>query len=310
MHSPNTSRNRPKGGAWVTIGAFDGVHLGHQQVIRSLAEKADNHRQLAVVVTFYPHPQKVLRNIAEPFYLNTPEEKDEIFRMLGVDSILTVHFTHQFAKTSADQFMHSLHAQLAFSNLLVGHDFRLGAGRQGDFTVLEAIGAELGYQVAAVEPLLLDGETVSSSRIRGLLREGRIAQANRLLGRPYELSGPVVHGDGRGKHIGIPTANLAVWAEKMIPATGVYAAFAEIEDQRHLSVVNIGHGPTFYEHPAEKGIEVHMLDFNQDIYGKYMRLRLVERIRPEIKFSSAAELMDRIQEDIRISKEVLIHVAT
>jgi riboflavin kinase / FMN adenylyltransferase len=309
MRQPLETNAARGGGAWLTIGSFDGVHFGHQQVVRSLVEKAKEGHAPAVVVTFFPHPQKVLREVSEPFYLSTPEEKNAVLHQLGVNSILTIHFDRQFSQTPADRFMRLLHRQLGFTHLMIGHDFRLGANREGDYARLEHIGSQLGYQVTAIQPVQLDGETVSSSQIRTLLREGNISQANCLLGRTYQLEGPVVHGDGRGRHIGIPTANLAGWREKLIPATGVYAAFCQLAGQEYQAVVNIGPRPTFYETPAEKSIEVHILDFKQEIYGQPMRLRLVERIRPEIKFSSADELMDQIRKDIGVSREVLAHAS-
>lgn len=309
MRPPLAPHGARGGGAWITIGSFDGVHLGHQHIIRSLVEQARRANSPAVAVTFYPHPQKVLRNVGEPFYLSTPEEKDGLMSNLGVDSVLTIHFDLPFSKTSAADFMRCLHNQLAFSRLMIGHDFTLGANREGNFSMLERIGQELGYQVAAIEPVRIESRTISSSGIRDLLTAGNIAEANRYLGRPYQLSGPVVHGDGRGKHIGIPTANLAVWEEKLVPAVGVYAALAEVEGLTYDSVVNIGHRPTFYEHPAEKSIEVHLLEFDREIYGQRMRLKLVERIRPEIRFSSAQELMDQIHKDISQTKEILTHAS-
>ncbi len=298
------------GGAWVTIGSFDGVHYGHRHIIDTLVENARKNHSPSVVVTFYPHPHKVLRNIEEPFYLCTPEEKDKLIKNMGVDSVLTIYFNHDFSKTPADQFMRSLHGQLAFSQLMIGYDFRLGANREGDFSTLGKIGEKIGYRVTAINPMQMDGMTISSSHIRHLLNEGNITEANRFLGRLYDLSGYVIHGDGRGKHIGIPTANLSIWKEKLAPAPGVYAAFAELDGQNRFSVVNIGYRPTFYQSPAKKSIEVHLLNFDQDIYRKWMRLQLVERIRSEIKFSSADELMDQIHKDISLSKEVLSHAST
>ncbi len=309
MRSLHDAHGVRRGGAWITIGSFDGVHLGHQHIIRSLVEQARRSDSPAVVVTFFPHPQKVLRNFEEPFYLSTPEEKDEQMNLLRVGSVLTIHFDLPFSKTPARDFMRCLHSRLAFSRLMIGHDFTLGANREGNFNMLERIGRDLGYRVTAVEPVRMETGKISSSGIRDLLNAGEIAKANRLLGRPYQISGPVVHGDGRGKHIGIPTANLAVWKEKLVPAVGVYAAQAEVDGRTYPSVVNIGHRPTFYEVPADKSIEVHLLQFNRDIYGQQMRLNLVERIRPEMKFASAQELMDQIQQDIRQTKEMLAHAA-
>jgi len=307
MQSPLNKHDSHNRAAWLTIGSFDGVHMGHQHIIRSLVEKSRQNQCPAVVVTFFPHPQKVLGKIEEPFYLNTPEEKDELMQQLGVDSVLTIHFDLIFSKTTAADFMHMLHHQMAFSHLMIGYNFTLGANREGNSSVLKSIGRKLGYRVEAIKPVQIDAQTVSSSYIRDLLNSGNITSANRFLGRPYQLSGTVIHGDGRGKHIGIPTANLAVWKEKLVPASGVYATIAEMDRHSHAAVVNIGHRPTFYENSTEKSIEVHLLDFSQVIYGDVMRLNLVERIRSEKKFASVQELINQIHEDINQTKEILTH---
>lgn len=297
-------------GSAITIGSFDGVHLGHQKIIRSVVEHAHQNVSAAVVVTFFPHPSKVLRKIEAPFYLNTIEEKTEALKNLGVDAVETITFSPQFARTPAEKFIRDLHNRLKFSKLIVGSDFKMGADRRGDINLISKMGAELGYEVQAVSVKQQDGNIISSSRIRDFLRKGELRQANQLLGRWYELRGAIVHGDGRGKHIGIPTANIAVWPEKLIPSTGVYAAFSEIEGRSYNSVVNIGHRPTFYQPGAEQTVEVHILQFNQDIYGKQMILKLVERIRSERKFSSAEELMQQIETDIQQSKEILAHATS
>ena len=292
-------------GAWLTIGSFDGVHIGHQQIIKTLVRGAATEKASSLVVTFYPHPVKVLKDIQAPFYLTTPEEKDRELSGLGITSILTIRFNRDLANLSAYDFMKILHDRLKFSCLLIGYDFHLGKNREGDITELTAIGENLGYCVRAIEPLESGSQAVSSSRVRKLIMEGQLGEANKMLGRWYELSGEVVHGDGRGRHIGIPTANISCWSEKLIPATGIYSSWAQLDDRLIPSVVNIGLRPTFYENPTLQTIEVHLLDFNRDIYGSNMRLHFVNRIRYEEKFDSAETLMKQIRADINKSREVL-----
>ena len=303
-HTENKSKQQ---GAWVTIGSFDGVHIGHQQIIKTLTEGANAENSASVIVTFFPHPAKVLRPFPDPFYLSTPEEKDATLARLGLNSVLTINFSRELANLTAFEFMSVLHRQLKFSCLLIGYDFRLGANREGDFHKLRDIGEQLGYCVRAIEPLQSTSQVVSSSLVRKLISEGEITAANAMLGQEYMVSGEIVHGDGRGRHIGIPTANIETWKEKLIPKIGVYAAFAQLEGYRHKAVVNIGRRPTFYDNPALQTIEVHLLDFDKDIYGSHLSLNFFERIRDEVKFNSADELMGQIRKDIMDSREVLEH---
>ena len=297
-------------GAWVTIGSFDGVHIGHQQIIKTLTEGAKAEKSASVIVTFFPHPAKVLRPFPDPFYLSTPEEKDATLARLGLTSVLTINFSRELANLTAFEFMSILHRQLKFSCLLIGYDFRLGANREGDFYKLRDIGEHLGYCVRAIEPLQSTSQVVSSSLIRKLISEGEITASNIMLGQEYTVSGEIVHGDGRGRHIGIPTANIEPWKEKLIPKIGVYAAFAQLEGYRYKAVVNIGRRPTFYDKPALQTIEVHLLDFDKDIYGSHLSLNFFERIRDEVKFNSADELMGQIRKDIMDSREMLEHATT
>ncbi len=292
-------------GAWVTIGSFDGVHLGHQRIIKTLTEGAKAENSASVIVTFYPHPAKVLRPFPDPFYLSTPEEKDAIFTNLGLTSVLTLKFSPALASLTSFEFMSILYRQLRFSCLLIGYDFRLGANREGDLKELQKIGDRLGYCVRTIEPLQSTLQVVSSSLIRKLISEGGITSANDLLGRAYSISGNIVHGDGRGRHIGIPTANIEPWKEKLIPQAGIYAAFAHLEGISYQAVVNIGRRPTFYDQPGYQTIEVHLLDFDKVIYGSHLRLSFIKRIRDEMKFNSAEELMRQIRKDILDAREVL-----
>ncbi len=305
--TPDQKNDHPNNtaGTWATIGAFDGVHLGHQTLIQTLVKESRQAGKSSTVVTFFPHPVKVLRDTKGPYYLTTPEEKNQIIKSLGVDTILTLHFTHSLANQSADSFIRILYNQIHFSCLLIGYDFRFGANREGDIHILSALGKELGYCVRAIEPFSKTAQPVSSSRIRELIQAGEIRSANDLLGRPYSARGRIIHGDARGRQFNMRTANLEIWPEKLLPCPGVYAAFAELGNQRFQTVVNIGSRPTFYEKPTLQTVEAHLLDFNQDIYDQQMQLKFIQRIRPEKKFSGAEELMVQIKQDIQFTREVL-----
>ena len=310
MSSDTAGNKTNRQGAWITIGSFDGVHIGHQQIIKTLVEGAKTDKTSSVVVTFFPHPAKVLRAFPDPFYLSTPEEKDNALASLGLTSVLTIQFNRLLASLTVHEFMSILHNQLKFSCLLIGYDFRLGANREGDIHRLREIGEKLGYCVRAIKPLQSTSQVVSSSLIRKLISDGDITNANTMLGRWFAASGEIIHGDGRGKHIGIPTANIEPWSEKLIPKIGVYAALAELNGRLYQAVVNIGRRPTFYSTPAQQTIEVHLLAFNRGIYGSRLCLNFVKRIRDEVKFNSAEDLMRQIRKDINDSSEVLEYATT
>ncbi len=215
--------------AWATIGTFDGVHRGHQAILVPMLQAAHAAGSPAVVVTFYPHPVAVLRGISEPICLTSPDERAHLLGRLGVDVVLTLSFDRALAAWSAQEFMQRMSERLGLRQLWVGNDFALGRNRQGDIPTLRAIGQELGYTVHVTDEVVIEGERVSSSQIRSLLRGGDVRQAARLLGRPYVLEGTVAHGDGRGRDLGFPTANVDFWPEKIAPAYGVYATWTWVD---------------------------------------------------------------------------------
>jgi riboflavin kinase/FMN adenylyltransferase len=304
---PEKTSVAPAKPVWLTIGTFDGVHLGHQAIITSLVRRAHAEKKPAVVVTFFPHPAEILRGLNGPYYLSTPQERESLIKTLGVDEVITLNFTAEFAKKTAREFIQNLYAQTPFSCILVGYDFRFGAKREGDISILRNLGQEFGFAVQAISPQSIHGRVISSSAIRELILSHKVHEAAELLGRWYSVSGEVVHGDGRGKHIGIPTANVAAWPRRLMPATGVYAARVEVDNQFYPAVLNIGSRPTFYFPPAEQTVEVHILDFHEDIYGKSINVNFIEFIRLEKRFNSAEELMDQIRKDIQTTREVLAH---
>jgi len=222
--------------AWLTIGSFDGIHLGHQEILRQLTRGAHAAGSPAVVLTFYPHPAVVLGKRKRAFYLTTPDEQAELLDALSIDLLITHPFDQVVASLSAHQFLNRLIDHLGLSQLWVGHDFAMGHNREGDVPALRRLGELHDFQVQVISPVMLEGEVVSSSRIRALLAAGDLAQANRLLGRPYQLSGMVVHGQGRGRTLGIPTANLTVSEERALLQTGVYACRARVHDRWHFGV--------------------------------------------------------------------------
>ena len=296
--------------AWITIGSFDGIHLGHQKIIANLVEGAKRAEAPSIVITFFPHPTAYIKNITDPYYLTSPEEKDRILSKLGVSSILTVHFNDSISQLSPRDFMSALHRQLKFSCLLVGYDFCLGANRKGDLEELEDLGNKIGFCVRAIAPLQQRSKPISSSIIRTALKGGDPNTANTILGYPYSIEGTVVHGDGRGKHIGIPTANLSVWEKKLLPVKGVYAAFALLKGKKFPAVVSIGFRPTFYEKPEQQTVEAHIINFSDQVYGMQIKLQFISRLRQEKKFGSVNELMEQIRKDISDAEEALINDTT
>ena len=295
--------------AWVTIGSFDGVHLGHQKILETLNKGAHVNQANAVAVSFHPHPAVVLRDIEDPFYITTLDEKNALLKRFGADEIINFTFDKEFSRLSPREFVQLLHQRTTFSKLLIGYDFRLGADRAGGQEALREIGKEMGFSVDVISPVLFEDKPVSSSRIRQALSKGTLMQANAMLGYPFFVTGKVVHGDGRGKHIGLPTANVFPLPQKLIPAPGVYASFTEIDTVMYLSVINIGHRPTFYDADAIQTIETHIFDFSDEIYDRQIGIHLIERLRPELKFDGVDALMAQIKYDIIKAKEILSHAA-
>ena len=296
-------------GIWLTIGSFDGVHRGHQEIIRRLADGAHAHAAPAVVLTFYPHPAVVLRGSNGPFYLSSPNERAEIIGNLGVDIVILQRFDRQLADTSARDYVMKLKERLGLRRLLVGHDFTLGRGREGDIPTLRRLGEELGFEVEEHQPVLLDGQVISSSQIRSALTAGNVERAHQLLGRSYRLTGEVIPGDGRGRTIGIPTANLNPWSEQLLPATGVYACQAQIRDKVFRAATNIGVRPTFDGSTTSLHVEAHLLDFKGDLYGQKVRLDFLARLRGEQKFPNVQALVAQIQEDIARTRQLVTQVS-
>lgn len=289
----------------VTIGVFDGVHRGHQTLIQRLVTEAQQSNCLSVVLTFFPHPDRVLRNLSGRYYLTTPEQRAEALGKLGVDCVVTHPFDEEISQVRADDFVQSLLTYLKMQELWVGKDFALGYKREGNTQFLSALGAEKGYHLSTIDLLQSDGDgVISSTMIRQSLEAGKVAQAAKWLGRPYEVRGEVVHGQQRGRTIGFPTANIAVWEEQVIPQNGVYAGWATLESgERHKAVTNVGVRPTF--DGAGVTVEAHLLDFSGDLYGQQLAFTFEKWLRGEQKFNGIQELIQQIGADAEAGRLLL-----
>jgi riboflavin kinase/FMN adenylyltransferase len=291
--------------SWLTIGVFDGVHRGHQEIIKKLTTGAHANEAPAVVLTFNPHPASVLSR-QDIKCLTLPEERADLLGKLGVDVVITEPFTRELSTVTAHDFMSRLTRRLGLRHLLIGYDFALGKGREGNAARLTEIGSELGYALEVISALSDASGVISSTEIRKLIEIGDVGEAARLLGRPYSLQGPVIHGDARGRTINVPTANIGYSTEKMIPAKGIYACWADLDDKRYQAAVNIGTNPTFTPDKRSANVEVHLLDFRREIYGKDVQLQFVERLRDELKFDSVDALIDQIWKDVEIARKILV----
>lgn len=288
----------------VTIGNFDGVHLGHQQLFEEVARKAHLIDGASVAITFDPHPLQVLRPGGIKLISNC-EQKVELVEMAGIDAMLVIPFTKEFAKTTAEYFVDEiLLKRLGMKELVVGYDYAFGKGRAGNITFLKKQGEEKGFSVTVVEAHYLEGTLVSSTRIRNLLAEGNMQEARKLLGRSYQIRGEVQYGKQRGgKEIGFPTANLKFAVEDLVPRYGVYASQVICDGKCYGGIINIGCNPTFGEQALVA--ETHIFDFNQDIYGKPIKVNLLEFLRSERKFSGVQELAAQISKDVLRAKQIL-----
>jgi riboflavin kinase/FMN adenylyltransferase len=289
----------------LTIGSFDGVHLGHQALIRAMVADARKADLPAAVLTFFPHPSVVLRGRQSTLYITSPEEKADLLGELGIDYVVNQRFDHALSVVRAADFLDMLKARLGFQDLWVGEDFALGHHRQGNRLYLEKAGAERGFRLHVIPPLIADDEVISSTRVREALRSGDVARAATYLGRPFVVPGTVVRGPGRGRRLGIPTANLSIWQERAFPGPGVYACLAEVAGRRLKAVTNIGIRPTFDDGEHTPIVEAHLLDYEGDLYGQELRLGFVDRLRDERRFPGPEALVEQIQRDIRRARKIL-----
>lgn len=284
----------------VTLGVFDGVHLGHQHLINELHRLARARGLASVVLTFHPAPVSVLRPEVRLQYITTLEERLRLLRALGVDQVGRLTFTSELAQVSARDFLKGLRDELDVRLIVGGPDLAIGRGREGTVEWLRRHGPALGVDVATVEFLSDAGRKMGSSTIREALQVGDVVTAGRLLGRPFALHGPVVRGAQRGRSLGFPTANIAVGADLAIPAFGVYVSRVYVGETAYPAVTNIGRRPTFDDGPPT--VEPHLLDFDGDLYDQELRVELLARLRGEQKFSGVEELVAQIRRDVAAAR--------
>jgi riboflavin kinase / FMN adenylyltransferase len=303
----------PPEGTVVTIGAYDGVHLGHRSVIRLVRQRAAERGLRSAVVTFDRHPAAVVRPESAPRLLTDLEQKLELLADTGIDYCLVITFDEARSQESAEDFVREVLVDcLNAADVVVGEDFHFGHRRAGNVPLLRRLGGELGFEVDGIE--LVGAESgpgggqapVSSTRIRRALVEGDLALANQLLGRDYEVRGVVALGDKRGRELGFPTANVSVPGDILLPADGIYAGWFERPDGSvHASAISLGRRPTFYVEAHVSLLEAHLLDFDGDLYGEHAKVRFVARLRDEVRFDSAEALVEQIGRDVDRARELL-----
>lgn len=291
--------------ACITLGNFDGVHLGHQALFKKTAEIAASENLTVLPVTFWPHPRSIISRHADNRLLTTRQEKNELISALGIAHILEIPFTAALAQLKAEEFVKRFLLPLKPRHIVIGHDFHFGHEREGSLTLLNQLGKRFNFQVSQVEASTMDGAPISSSRIRSAILTGDMEKAAKLLGRPYSLSGKVVHGFGRGAGLGFPTANMEL-PDKLLPPHGVYAAHASIAGMKEKSacfaLTNIGDNPTF--NGVQTTIETFLPDERIDLYGRELKVDFLMKIRDEKKFASITELKEQIAADIKNARTI------
>jgi riboflavin kinase/FMN adenylyltransferase len=292
----------------LTIGVFDGVHLGHKHLISRLKELAHQQGLASGVVTFRQNPQEILSHRKKLPFLTNLNQRINLLKSEGIDAIIPLPFTPQLAKLSASSFLELLQKNLRMRGVVIGPDFALGRNREGDTETVRRLGKEMGFSVSVVPPLTIDGEVVSSTAIRKALAKGDMKRVQKLTGRPFRLQGCVVPGAGRGVKLGFPTANLEIEAEQALPPDGVYVSQANIGKQSYFSLTNIGQRPTFGR--GERLVEVLLLDYDSDLYGQELEIDILERLRGEKKFNTAEELKKQIARDVERGKKWLSSLKT
>ncbi len=287
----------------LTIGIFDGVHLGHKYLLSQLTERARQQGLLSGVVTFRQHPQAVLSPQTGLPFLTNLAERINLLENEGVEAVIPLSFTGELAQLSAHQFVSLLKRYLRMRGLVIGPDFTLGQNRAGNIDNLRTLGQDMNFTVTVVSPVMINGEVVSSTAIRNALANGDMKRALNLAGRPFRLNGRVISGTGQGLKLGFPTANLDVASEQALPADGIYATWAYIDSKAYQSMTNIGKRPTFGG--SRRTVEVHVLDYHGDLYGHELKIDIMAQLRSEQRFDTVDELKKQIAEDIKQGRVIL-----
>jgi len=293
----------PKKDMLLTIGVFDGVHLGHKYLISQLNESAKQQNLLSGVVTFRQHPQEVLSPRTKLPFLTDLSKRTNLLKNEGVEAIIILSFTPGLAQLSAGQFLSLLKKYLRMRGLVIGPDFALGRTREGNSDALGSLGQDMNFTVTVIPPVMINGEVVSSTAIRNALADGDMKRVLSLIGRRFSLEGRVASGAGRGSKLGFPTANLDIDPQQALPAEGVYATWTYIDDKAYQSMTNIGRRPTFPG--SERTVEVLVLDYRSNLYGRELKIDIIERLRSEKRFDTTEELKKQIAEDIKQGRAIL-----
>jgi len=293
----------PKKDTLLTIGVFDGVHLGHKHLISQLKEQARQQNLLSGVVTFRQHPQEVLSPRTRLPWLTDLAERIKLLKNEGIEAIVTLSFTGELVQLSAHQFASLLKKYLKMRGMVIGPDFALGQNREGNANTLCRLGQGMNFSVTVIPPVVVNGEVVSSTAIRKALADGDMKRVRNLVGRPFSLHGRVITGAGRGIELGFPTANLDINPEQALPAEGVYATWAYIDDKAYPSMTNIGKRPTFGD--SQRTVEVYILDYQSNLYEQELKIDIIERLRGEKRFDTPEELKKQIAEDVKRGRDIL-----
>jgi len=295
----------PTRGTLISIGVFDGMHLGHRTLIRELVDQAISKKLLSAVVTFRQHPMALLAPGECVPSLTSLTERIRLIKEQGVDNVITLTFSHELAELGAQAFVLLLQQCLKMQGMILGWDFALGRHREGSLEALHELGIKLGFSTEVVGPVKYNGEIISSTAIRRALTEGDLSKANAMLGRPFSLEGSVIAGEGRGAELGFPTANLDIDPHQALPTDGVYAAVAHFDGKTLPAATFIGHRPTF--NGVERIVEAHMLDYTGNLYRKSLKIDIIERLRGEQKFPDVEALKAQMQKDVLTIREKLAH---
>ena len=293
----------------MTIGTFDGIHLGHQEILKKLFERSTFHKARSFLITFDPHPRKVISKADDLKILSTPNEKEIILEKMGLENLFVIDFTKEFSQQSPiDFFTNFVINKIGLKEIVIGHDHKFGKGREGTSDTLKTLGKKFNFDISMVDEFNFGSEIISSTKIRQALINGDVKQANSFLGRSYSFSGTVISGDKRGRSLGFPTANIKLNnSDKLLPGLGIYAVQVTVGNEIHSGLLSIGRRPTFYDN-GEIVAEVYIYDFDRDIYDQQITINLLEKIRKEEKFSSSEELIAQMHKDreagIKIFNEI------
>ena len=288
----------------LAIGMFDGVHLGHQQVLLQAVRSASQNNAISVAITFDQHPANIISPGQAPAIIQTQAQRIRTIESLGIEAILIIKFDQEFSLKTGESFIQELSQGFgSIHSICVGKDFMFGHNRDGNFKSLQKLGQKFGFISYGLQSVMLDGQKISSTRIRTALHEGKLDEANKMLGRKFSIEGLVIKGDGKGREIGFPTANLDTKG-LILPPHGVYAAHARLNGKSLKSVVNIGIRPTINKTSSLLQVETHLLEFNNEVYGQVIEIEFISRLRDEILFNSIEELKKQISSDINHAKNL------